>query len=201
LTLDDFWNIRYSDSVYAYGTEPNEYLKKMIDVLEASSILLPGEGEGRNAVYCAKKGWQVDAFDSSEQAKIKAIKLAQLSNVNINYTVYNTNDFTSNQKYGVLALIFTRFGKTENNLIYPKLAEMVIKGGYIIFECFSVRQSKFHHISGGPEDIKMLFTKDDIYKLFPDYDVIDLDEREIVLDEGKFHVGKGSVINFFGQKR
>ncbi len=55
----EFWDIRYSDSEYAYGTEPNVYFKSFIDTHSSGKILLPGEGEGRNAVYAAVKGWEV----------------------------------------------------------------------------------------------------------------------------------------------
>jgi len=62
----DFWDIRYSDSEYAYGTEPNAYFKRFIDMHSPGKILLPGEGEGRNTVYAALNGWEVDAVDLSQ---------------------------------------------------------------------------------------------------------------------------------------
>ena len=45
--------------------------------------LFLGEGEGRNAVYAAKLGWQVDAVDFSSSAKDKALKLAKENKVKI----------------------------------------------------------------------------------------------------------------------
>lgn len=46
----------------AYGTEPNAFFKAQLDQLTPGRLLLPAEGEGRNAVYAAKKGWEVAAF-------------------------------------------------------------------------------------------------------------------------------------------
>ncbi len=72
----DFWDKRYSEEEFAYGTTPNEFVKSVIDKLKPGKALFLGEGEGRNAVYAASLGWNVDAVDFSESAKEKALKLA-----------------------------------------------------------------------------------------------------------------------------
>lgn len=85
--IKEFWNQRYRDDEFAYGIDPNEFLKEQLGLIQAGSILFPGEGEGRNAVYAAKSGWQVDASDWSDEAKNKAIKLAERFGVLIDYQV------------------------------------------------------------------------------------------------------------------
>lgn len=79
------WDIRYANAQYVYGTEPNQFFKHNIDMLLPGKILLPAEGEGRNAVYAAQQGWMVDAMDSSIQARHKALYLAEKKNVSITY--------------------------------------------------------------------------------------------------------------------
>ncbi|EJL75480.1 hypothetical protein PMI13_00489 [Chryseobacterium populi] len=44
------WDERYSNKGFAYGTEPNNYLKNQLKKLNPGTILFPAEGEGRNAV-------------------------------------------------------------------------------------------------------------------------------------------------------
>ena len=73
----DFWNSRYSKQEFAYGTQPNAFLKEQLEKIKSGTALFLGEGEGRNAVYAAKLSWQVDAVDFSSSAKIKALKLAE----------------------------------------------------------------------------------------------------------------------------
>ncbi|HEY0354603.1 MAG TPA: hypothetical protein VGC29_00285, partial [Flavisolibacter sp.] len=80
-----FWNKRYADNNWVYGVQPNRFFKQFIDSHKPGRILLPAEGEGRNAVYAAKKGWTVDAFDFSVVARQKALQLAENNNVHINY--------------------------------------------------------------------------------------------------------------------
>ena len=71
----NFWDERYSSKEYVYGVEPNQFFKQVLDKIPIpGKLLLPGEGEGRNAVYAAKMGWHVDAFDQSSEGKLKALK-------------------------------------------------------------------------------------------------------------------------------
>jgi hypothetical protein len=65
----DFWDQRYSQSDFVYGKKPNEYLKAKLVDLKPGRILFPAEGEGRNAIFAAKLGWDVFAFDSSIEGK------------------------------------------------------------------------------------------------------------------------------------
>ena len=77
------WNDRYSNEEFAYGEEPNNYLREKLAELPVGEILFPAEGEGRNAVFAAKHGWAVSAFDISLEWKNKALKLADKNNVDL----------------------------------------------------------------------------------------------------------------------
>jgi hypothetical protein len=71
------WNERYSKDEFAYGEQPNKFLKEQLEKLAAGTILFPAEGEGRNAVFAAQLGWTVSAFDISAEGKNKANRLAE----------------------------------------------------------------------------------------------------------------------------
>ena len=83
--MKEFWDARYKDSAFAFGEEPNEYFKEQISNLKPGKLLMPAEGEGRNAVFAAKLGWDVHAFDQSLNGQKKAMDLALKNKVNINY--------------------------------------------------------------------------------------------------------------------
>ena len=104
--MKDVWNSRYKEPEFIYGIEPNNYLKDFIEHSVKGNILLPADGEGRNSVFAAKKGWQVDAFDYSHSAQTKALKLAKENKVFINYSVADIQDFTPNNSYDLIALIY-----------------------------------------------------------------------------------------------
>jgi 2-polyprenyl-3-methyl-5-hydroxy-6-metoxy-1,4-benzoquinol methylase len=199
------WDDRYSKEEFAYGEEPNNYLKEQLSKLTAGSILFPAEGEGRNAVYAAKMGWTVSAFDISNEGKSKAIKLAEKNNVTINYHVgeLETLDFEPEQ-FDAIALIYAHFPANIKSLLHKTLDKYLKTNGTIIFEAFSKKHIDYvtaNEKVGGPKDIDSLFSIDEIKSDFPNYEIIELLETEIELNEGLYHNGTGSVIRFTGRKK
>jgi hypothetical protein len=54
---------------------------------------------------------------------------------------------------------------------------------------------------GGPKDLDMLFSIDEIKADFSNYEFLELEEKEIELNEGIYHNGTGSVIRFVARKK
>ncbi|MDQ0064375.1 class I SAM-dependent methyltransferase [Chryseobacterium lathyri] len=200
----DRWNDRYSSEEFAYGTEPNNYLKEQLEKLEPGSVLFPAEGEGRNAVFAAVKGWNVSAFDISSEGKSKALQLAENKNVTIDYQVGELQALNfQTEQFDAIALIYAHFPADIKSSVHQMLDQYLRKGGIIIFEAFSKNHLDYvtkNEKVGGPKDIGSLFSTDEIKADFPDYDIIQLEEMEIELNEGLFHNGTGSVIRFVGRK-
>ncbi|KQW98920.1 bifunctional 2-polyprenyl-6-hydroxyphenol methylase/3-demethylubiquinol 3-O-methyltransferase UbiG [Flavobacterium sp. Root420] len=204
-TWTERWNDRYSNEEFAYGEEPNNFFKEQIEQLNVGTILFPAEGEGRNAVYAAKLGWRVAAFDISEEGKNKALKLAQANNVKIDYKVgaLETLNYQPEQ-FDAIALIYAHFPAEIKSYLHKTLETYLRKDGIIIFEAFSKKHLEYLAINdkvGGPKDIASLFSIEEIKADFPNYEIIQLEETEIELNEGLFHNGKGSVIRFVGKKK
>ena len=104
------WNDRYNQKEYAYGERPNNYLKEQLEKLKAGTILFPAEGEGRNAVFAAKLGWSVSAFDISIEGRKKAIQLAELNDVTIDYKVGELGELNyGKDQFDAIALIYAHF--------------------------------------------------------------------------------------------
>ena len=188
-----------------YGTAPNNYLKEQLEKLKTGSILFPAEGEGRNAVFAAQLGWKVSAFDISAEGKNKALKLAEANDVEIDYLVGELETLNyQEEQFDAIALIYAHFPAAIKSSIHKTLETYLRKGGIIIFEAFSKKHLEYLAINdkvGGPKDIESLFSIEEIQSDFPDYEIIQLEEKEIELNEGLFHNGKGSVIRFVGKKK
>ena len=204
-TWTERWNDRYSNSAFAYGEEPNNFFKEQIEKLNPGTIIFPAEGEGRNAVYAAKLGWKVAAFDISEEGKNKALKLAEANDVTIDYKVgaLETLNYQPEQ-FDAIALIYAHFPAEIKSYLHKTLETYLRKDGIIIFEAFSKKHLEYLAINdkvGGPKDIESLFSIEEIKADFPNYEIIQLKEKEIELNEGLFHNGKGSVIRFVGKKK
>jgi SAM-dependent methyltransferase len=200
------WDNRYSNEDFAYGIAPNNFFKSIIEDYKIDGkILLPAEGEGRNAVYAAKKGLDVTAFDISIEGKKKALKLATKENVTIKYEVGDFFDLDLiNEKYDSAALIFAHFPPPILSKYHRKIADLIKEGGTIILEGFSTGHLPLRMENpniGGPNKIEMLFTEESIRDDFSDFEVIKLEEVQIELNEGNFHNGIGKVIRFIGEKK
>jgi len=201
----DRWNERYSGAAFAYGESPNNYLKEQLELLDPGTILFPAEGEGRNAVFAAKLGWSVSAFDISDEGKKKALQLAAANGVGIDYQVGELSALQySPGQFDAIALIYAHFPASIKSTYHKALDHYLRKGGIVIFEAFSKKHLDYiarNPKVGGPQDIGMLFSIDEIKSDFPEYEWIQLVEMEIELHEGSFHDGTGSVIRFVGRKK
>ena len=194
-----FWDDRYSDKNFVYGTEPNGFFKEQIDLLKPGKILMLGEGEGRNGIYAALKGWRVDAVDFSINAKEKALKLAEGKKVTINYTVENlVNYLPQKNTYDAAGLIFLHLNKKIRNGIHKKVISSLKPGGIIIMEVFSKEQ--LGRTSGGPQNPAMLYSIENIRETFTGITPLLLKQEIIYLSESSFHSGEASVIRFLGKK-
>lgn len=203
--MKKIWDERYSNEAFAFGENPNEFLKETLPQFIPEKALFAAEGEGRNAVFAAGLGWEVSAFDLSEFGKMKAEKLAIKNKVNIDYTVgdiqtlkYDANSFDA------LVMIYAHFPASMKSSCHQKLISYLNPGGIVIFEAFSKNHIQYNSINpkvGGPKDIDQLYSIEEIKKDFKDFEIIELIETETDLSEGLYHIGKGSVIRFVGRKQ
>jgi len=201
--MKEFWNQRYSAANYAYGKEPNNWLAEQLKFLQPGRILLPAEGEGRNAVYAARLGWQVQAFDMSEQGKAKALALAAEHGVSIEYTITTADaaEYPA-QSFDAIALIYAHFHSAVRTGLHRKWVQWLKPGGVIILEGFSQNNLTHRQANpgvGGPADVELLYTPADIASDFAALQTIELSEQVIELSEGDFHVGQGSVVRYTGR--
>lgn len=197
--IADFWNNRYSTNEYIYGEAPNEFFKASLGELAPGKLFLPAEGEGRNAVHAALQGWDVSAFDWSATAKEKAEELARKKQVHFTYTVGDLNSISLPEaEFDAAALIYLHLLHGEREVFYQKLYNALKPGGILIFEAFSHNQ--LGRTSGGPQDLSVLYSLEDIIADFIKYDFNHLSLEEIELQEGNGHSGPASVIRFIGKK-
>jgi len=203
--MKDTWNDRYSQPAYAYGTEPNQYFKAQLEKLSPRKILFAAEGEGRNAVYAASRGWSVSAFDTSSEGQKKALRLAESKGVEIDYQVgeIQSMDYEAGQ-FDAIGLIFAHFQADVRSFYHRQLDSLLRVGGVIILEAFS-KNNLAHSMKnvriGGPKDAALLFSIEEVRSDFPNYAIEELSEVETELSEGLYHNGLGSVIRFVGRKQ
>lgn len=203
--MNQKWDERYKDQEFAYGKDANIFFKEWLLQFEPGSILMPADGEGRNGVFAARLGWKVTSFDLSIEGQSKALLLAKENDVTLEYIVGDLEHLGfEKETFDAIGLVYAHFSAEMKSVFHKKLNSYLKTGGIIIFEAFSKRQLHFKKLNpkvGGPEDVNMLYSKEEIMTDFDNYEVLMLEEKEIVLNEGKYHIGKGSVVRFVGRKK
>jgi len=160
------WDDRYSEEAYAYGVEPNQFFEEQLPKLIPGTVLFPAEGEGRNAVFAAKQGWSVSAFDISDEGRKKALRLAKGNQVSIDYQVGELTELDYDKgQFDAIALIYAHFPSEIKSKYHKLLDTYLRKGGTIIFEAFGKNHLEYRTKNpevGGPQDVDTLFSVDEI---------------------------------------
>ena len=195
----EFWNERYKQADFAYGTLPNQQFKEFLTTIPVGRLLLPAEGEGRNAVFAAKMGWQVDAFDMSESGRQKAIQLAIEENVMINYIIDDISSFSAEpNSYDCIAFVYAHLPSDERKISLKKFQTYLKPGGKFFVLGFSKNQ--LGKDSGGPKNAEMLYSIEEIKIDFSDLHINIIEQFETEIEEGIYHKGKASLLKLVATK-
>lgn len=158
-----FWNRRYATQDFIWTVDANQYL-----IAEAAE-LLPGialdlaAGEGRNAVWLAKLGWKVRAFDFSEPALEKGKRLAALREVTsqVHFRNADLRDFELGvHLYDLVTLIYLQIPLAQLVPIIKRAAKAVAPGG--TFLLIAHDSTNLEHGYGGSRHPAMLYTAEQV---------------------------------------
>ena len=199
--MKQFWNDRYNQSDYVYGELPNAFLQEQLSEIVPGRLLLPGEGEGRNAVWAQKAGWKVTAIDFSDIAREKALALARRQGLpGLDYQVGDILEYAyPAHAFDAIALIFIHLDQLQRPVFHRRLVQALKPGGLMIVEAFTPNQLKLD--SGGPQNPLMLYTADNLRSDFDQLSIISLGEQTVLLSEGAYHAGQAAVVRMLGRKQ
>jgi len=170
------WDERFGKKEFAFGKEPNPFLKKHIDLLPKGKVLDIATGEGRNAVFLAQHGFDVDAVDISKMGLKKARKLANEMGVKIHTFHADLDNYKiGKERYDLIA----NFYYLKRSLI-PKIKKGLKKGGKVIFETYTLEHRGLG--TGGPKESKYFLKSNELLRLFNGFRI--LRYREGIFREG-----------------
>ena len=196
---ESFWNKRYANRDFLYGTEPNSFLAEHCHLL-TGPVLSLSEGEGRNAVLLASRGLDVIGVDISSVALEKAQTLAKSRGVEIKTVVADLATFEPEENhYGSVISISAHLPSTVRNKLYPSIERSLRTNGLILLEAFS--ENQLTRDTGGPKDADMLLTAEKVQREFPNLEPVLLREVEREVLEGEGHRGMTSVVQFIARKK
>lgn len=180
------WDERFKGKDFTFGKKPNPFLKKHIHLLPRGKALDLASGEGRNAVFLAQKGFDVDAVDFSEVGLKKTKKLAQELGVTVQTILADLKDYPiEKEKYDLIA----NFYFLRRSLI-PKMKKGLKRGGRVIFETYILEQRKIG--VEGPKQARYFLKSNELLRLFKDFRI--LFYREGIFKEGGRRKAVASLI-------
>lgn len=198
--MKDFWNSRYAEDTYAYGEEPNDFLRESAHVFgPGGRILLLAEGQGRNAIWLAKQGFDVVAVDQSEVGLRRANELAAKYHVRITTWVADLMAWEAegNAYDGVVA-IFAHLPKPGRHTMHQMAVRALRSGGVAVVEAYTPRQ--LANGTGGPKTVELLVEPEDLRSEFEGLEIERLQELERDVVEGEYHNGRAAVVQMIGRK-
>jgi 2-polyprenyl-3-methyl-5-hydroxy-6-metoxy-1,4-benzoquinol methylase len=180
------WDERFGGKGFAFGQEANPFLRRHIKLFPKGKALDIATGEGRNAVFLAQHGFEVDAVDISEMGLKKANKLAKAMGVKIHTSLSDLDSYQiEKEKYDLIANFYFL-----NRRLIPKLKHGLKEGGRVIFETYTLEQRKLG--TGGPKHAKYFLKPNELLKLFKDFRI--LFYREGIFKEGGRRKAVASLI-------
>jgi SAM-dependent methyltransferase len=196
------WNRRFGSDDFLFGTAPNAWLREHAGVwLPGQRVLCVADGEGRNSVWLATQGLQVDAFDIAEVGVAKARRLAAAQGVEVNFTVADCDGFAwPEAACDGVAAIFVQFADPAlRQRLFAHIERALKPGGILLLQGYTPQQLVYR--TGGPPQIEHLYTESLLRQAFAELDLLELRSYEADLDEGTGHHGRSALIGMVARKR
>ncbi len=193
------WDERYSDPDYVYGTEPNDYLVSVVDYIPRGRVLCLCEGEGRNGVYLAQQGCEVTAVDASPVGLGKARQLAAERGVHIHTFVSDLEHFQIGvDTWDAIVSIFCHVPPDIRARLHHRCIEGLKPGGVLVLEAYTPRQLEYG--TGGPPVAELTMRLEALQQELDGLELIHAAELDREIVEGKYHTGKGAVVQIVACK-
>jgi tellurite methyltransferase len=160
------WNTVFTEKKFVLGRRANPFLRRHVNLLPEGKALDLATGEGRNALFLALRGFEVDAVDISEVGLNKAQALAKEMGVRIHTVAADLDTYSiAKTKYDLI----TNFYFLDRNLI-PKIKDGLKRGGRIVFETYLLEQRDL--VRRGPRNPKYFLKHNELLRLFKGFRIL-----------------------------
>lgn len=196
------WDERYAEEGFAFGTEPNDFLRDVVEQLPIGKTLCIGDGEGRNGVFLAQHGHQVVTVDLSPVGVVKARRLASDRNVTIDARVADLERFELGEgAWDCIVSVFCHLPASLRRAVYSHVPTALATNGCFVLEAY--RSANIGRGVGGPQNPEMTVELEDILEdLGTTSGMQIIIGREIERDiyEGKYHNGRSATTQVLARK-
>ena len=193
MSTRDFWNEKFANTDYAYGTEPNDFLASAVTNLQRGATLSLAEGEGRNAVWLAQQGFTVSSVEQSEKGVAKTLRLALQRGVIVMAERGELETFhIQPNSWDLVVSIYAHTPQELRRKLHRQVVAGLKPGGVFVLEAYTPAQ--IPNNTGGPKDASLMPTAELLRSELAGlvFDHIEEVERDVV--EGSLHTGTAHVV-------
>lgn len=195
----DFWNARYGEEGFAYGDQPNDFLRSVAARIPSGPVLCLAEGQGRNAVFLAGLGHAVTAVDLSAVGLARARAFAASRGLTLETLEADLSTWVAPEaRFSGVVATFAHLPPPARAHMLASAVRSLVPGGVLIFEAYTPRQLAFR--TGGPPEVELLVEPEDLRRELSGlrFEVLEEVEREVV--EGRYHTGRAAVVRALAVK-
>ncbi|MBM9465328.1 methyltransferase domain-containing protein [Aeromicrobium sp. YIM 150415] len=132
----DFWDQRYGEREQSWSGRPNAALIDTAEDMPPGRALDLGAGEGGDAIWLARQGWQVTAVDISRVALDRAARAAAEAGIDAERIEWVPADLATWEPAGQVDLISACFFQSPVELprdeVLRRLSGSIAPGGHLL---------------------------------------------------------------------
>lgn len=185
------WDERYAASELVWSAEPNRFVAEELADLPPGRAVDLAAGEGRNAIWLARRGWRVTAVDFSPVALDKGARLA--GDTEVEWVVADATEWRPEVPVDLVVIAYLQLPAAPRRAANRHAVESLRPGGTFLLVAHD--STNLAEGTGGPQDPAVLMTADDV---LADLDGIEVDveragrvAREVVT--GDDHRGEAAA--------
>lgn len=196
----EFWDERYGAEKLVYGDKPNDFLAEQVGALTNGKCLCLAEGQGRNAIWLARQGFDVTAVDQSSVGMARAAKQAEDEGVSLSVQVANLADYDlGEQRWDAIIAIFAHLPQPLRRHVHEAVVRALKPGGTFLLEAYTPRQLEMGG-TGGPPNIELLMSEVDLRDELAGLDIVIGREIDREINESEMHHGMSAVVQILARK-
>lgn len=152
------WDQRYADAELVWSAEPNQFVAAELADLPAGRALDLAAGEGRNAIWLARRGWDVTAADFSQVGLDKGRRLA--GDTELRWVRADATAWDEPAAYDLVLVAYLQLTAAERRAAVRAAFRSVAPGGTFLLVAHD--STNLTEGTGGPQDPAVLMTAEDV---------------------------------------
>jgi SAM-dependent methyltransferase len=176
------WDERYAATELVWSAEPNRFVAEELTDLPPGRALDLAAGEGRNAIWLARRGWQVTAVDYSQVAIDKGRRLA--GDVELRWECADATTWDEPASYDLVVMAYLQVPAADRRAAIRAAGTALRPGGTFFLVAHDSRN--LADGVGGPQDPGVLYTAQDVLDDLAglDFETLRADVVERPTDDG-----------------